>query len=90
MTETARIAKNGAAQPSVATRRTKVAARNGDRSALQAVIHNLPILAKLRVGRANDECEQEADRVASQVVATPDQAVAAAPITTDIRRKQFC
>ena len=34
-----------------------------------------PIQAKLTIGEPNDQYEQEADRVATQVVSTPDSAV---------------
>ncbi|MDH5181208.1 MAG: DUF4157 domain-containing protein [Gammaproteobacteria bacterium] len=41
--------------------------------------NSMPVQAKLTIGQPNDKYEQEADRVADQVMRMPDSAAAAAP-----------
>lgn len=81
MQDAARIAKRQ--NVSVATAaRAAIPARNSDRSRLQATLYQRHIQAKLRIGRAGDECEQEADRVAAQVVTPTVQNDSVVPIPT--------
>lgn len=73
---TAKVATHPSTRPA---RRPPLAARLADRGRLHVLLHGALLQAKLRVGRHDDECEHEANRVAEQVLATPDHAIGTAP-----------
>ena len=60
--------------------------RGASMDSVRHVLRGLPIQTKLKVGAPNDSYEQEADRVADRVMATPEAAVSAGATPHGIQR----
>lgn len=61
-------------KPAATTRRQTRSKQEGQHASVQAVLHTPAVQAKLRIGRAEDAFEKEADRIAERAFASnPDQ-----------------